>query len=474
MKQEEVLIGIAERKATVHPLEPASLRFSLLQHDGPAFDLVLSNLLEEFPFLWNGREELTDFELEQFDRLFGWFVVQFVEFIDDSEKPEAELAKLLAVAATLDFKDQLWGEVYKVAPTISERLLSTLANLMRERHVNSEEILARAHLNADQIKLVVANVTSKNWKSLEWVLDHFWMDYRSPIKLQASAALYRYDRSLLQSLIENEHDLFEVASFVRHAPIEWSLRFALESKNWTLKFWAFHNSVRHAAHDAAFYAGEWETLLSEASRNPNEWSRWLAVLNESPARYPQIQDALGNSLSRASGKALDEYVNSISISALDSDRESVIIALATFRQKADLRERQRLWRTAFNKWEKWDFGCAEGSESLFRVVSSSLDFFVIGYLTECLDAGGRDELIAQLKVRSASIERTWHSDITVAMTERFKVISTYRVLAHAEAVSAGELDWLRAPSLVKPPWEDGSFYRSLRYDDYLSKPTFLD
>ena len=474
MKQEDVLTGIATRAAAVHALEPVSLRLSLLQRGRFAFSVVSSNLREEFPFLWNGREEMADCEIEQVDRLFRWFVKQIIEFPEVSERPEAELAKLLAVAEMLDCDDRLWDEVYQIAPSVSGRLLATMANLIKECHLNAEEILTRGRLSAGHVQAILADIASGNWKSLEWVLGPLWMDYRAPIKLQAAAALYRYDSSLLQSVLEDVHEFFEVASFTHHLPAKSSLRFALESKNWTFKFWAFHHSVRHAMQDAEVHSTEWEMLLTEASNNPTEWSRWLAVLNEHPSRYPQIQCALGNALARASGKALDTYIKSISAHTSAAAREPIAVALTAFRRKAASRERKRVWRAAFERWEQWDFGCTEQSESLFRVASSAFDFPVIGYLTECLDAEGRDNLVAQLEVRAAALQRTWHADKTFAITERFKLISAFQLLARAKAVSAGETDWLPGASLVKPPWEDGSLYRSLTYDNYLSKSTFLD
>jgi hypothetical protein len=60
------------------------------------------------------------------------------------------------------------------------------------------------------------------------------------------------------------------------------------------------------------------------------------------------------------------------------------------------------------------------------------------------------------------------------MSERFKLISTYQLLAHAEALLAGAPEWLngsRAIPLYKPIWEDGSAYRSLKYDLDMSKAT---
>jgi hypothetical protein len=473
MKQQEALIGIAGRIIDAEPLEPESLGFSLLQHGEAAFDLVLCNLRDEFSFLWSGREEFTDCELEKFDCLFCWLVRKICEFPSDLERPEAELAKLLAVAATLDCDDQLWDEIYKTNPIAPKWLITTLASLIRERHTDSEKILRRQYRSESHVRDIIADITDKNWKSVEWVINRVWMDCRSPVKLQATAALHRYDSFLLQSLLEDEEDFFEVAAYTHHAPIEKVMQFAVSSKNWTFKFWAFHRSITHAKQGIESYPTEWEMLLHQASKNSTEWQRWLSVINEYPSRYPQIQEVLGNALARAGVGALDVYVESISMITPDMARKPIALALTAFRQKAALKERKRLWQASFNKWKEWDFGTKGQSKHLFSASPSCLDYAVIGYLTECLDARERHELTEQLKKRAVLLDRSWHPDTTSAMTERFKLASTYQLLAQAELVAAGEIDWLQGASLFTPPWEDGSLYRSLQYDTEFRKPTFL-
>src|SRR5690606_16173702 len=129
------------------------------------------------------------------------------------------------------------------------------------------------------------------------------------------------------------------AAYVLHAPVAQALTLALTSKNWTFKFWAFHRSARFAAAGKQSYTLEWEELLTQAAAEPEEWPRWLAVLNEYPERYPGIQLALGNALVGASDEALDAYVASISKTA-DFSRPHLADALCVFRAKAPLAVRQ--------------------------------------------------------------------------------------------------------------------------------------
>ncbi|RBH54885.1 MULTISPECIES: hypothetical protein [Pseudomonas] len=473
MKQQEALVGIADRITGTEPLQPETLGFSLLEYGEAAFELVLDNLVGEFPFLWNDREYFEGGESEQFDRLFCWLVREIFDCPCGLIRPEADLAKLLAVAAALDCDDQLWGEIYRINPVLPEQVIAALASLIKESHVDSEQVINRHYCSDSHVREIKEDIANKDWRSVEWIVDQFWMDYRSPIKLQAAAALHRYNVPLLQSLIEGEKDFFEVASYTHHAPIEKIMPLAVASQNWTFKFWAFHRSVTHASRNIPSSPNEWELLLREASKSPTEWSRWLSVINEYPSRYPQIQEALGSALAHAEGWALDIYVSSMSMITPDMIRKPVASALSVFRQRAALKERKWLWQASFNKWKDWDFDAKDKSKHLFSISSSCLDYAVIGYFVECLDARQRHELIEQLRSRAVLLDQSWHPSTSSAMTERFKLASTYQPLAQAELACASQVDWHIGDSFSTPPWEDGSLYRSLRYDTDFDKPTFL-
>lgn len=471
MKQRNVLTGIADRTAGAQPYKPTSLNLSLVERGVEAFDAVSSKLCEEFPFLCSYKEEMEDSELEQFDGLFAWLTEQLRTFPKDAPSPEQCLTNILVLAALLECNAQLWDELAKAVPNVPKLLIVTLTKIIKENRVDGQEIIAGAHYSANEIQVLLADVASKDWKSVEWVVNHLLVEIWSPAKQHASAALYRFDCPRLESILEEENDFFEIAAYVFHAPAAQSLQLAIVSTNWTFKFWALHYSVRCAEGGSESYPMEWKCLLSEAAKVPDEWTRWLAVLNKYPGGYPQLQEALGNTLASASGEALDAYVSSIS-GGSDHGRTEIANALTAFREKAPILNRQRLWTAAFERWERWDFGCTEHSRSLFRVAKSSFDFPVIGYLTECLDSQARAEWIAKLQVRALAIERNWHSDVTPAMSERFKLISTYQLIAHSEAVAAGEPKWLQEPPYYKPVWEDGTLYRSLKYDGTIRPPTF--
>lgn len=470
MKSSDILSGIAVRAAAATPIEPS---FTALPYKGGIddFDTLTYSLRKEFPFLHAGKEEIDSADLAKFDGLFAWLADQMRKFPAGAPAPERRLVDMLALATMLEDDDELWGELALAVPSLPPLLLDGIAKVFTDTRPDGRAFLERAHYSPAQISIALDDVARKDWKSVEGMMDRLWERMWLPLKTHTAAALHRYDRPHLEALVNRADDLFEVAAYVFHAPVEQALKLAVTSKNWTFKFWALHKSTRYAAADKPSYSREWEALLTEAAAEPEEWPRWLAVLNEYPSRYPQIQPALGNALVGASDEALDAYVASISKTA-DYGRPHLANALGVFRAKASLPVRQRLWTTAFSKWKAWDFGCDEESRSLFQLARSSFDYPVMGYLTECLSDEQRADMAAELETRAAAIERAWHSDVTPAMSERFKLISTYQLLAHAEAVLAGAPEWLAGDPLYKPSWEDGSAYRSLKYDMHMGKATF--
>lgn len=470
MKSSDILSGIAVRAAAATPIEPS---FTALPYEEGVddFDTLTYSLGEEFPFLHAGKEEIDNADVAKFDGLFAWLADQLRKFPPGAPAPERRLVDMLALATMLEGDAELWGELALAVPSLPPLLLDGIAKVFTDTRPDGRVFLQRAHYSPAQISTGLDDVARKDWKSVEWTMDQLWDRLWLPLKTHTAAALHQYDRPRLEALVDRADDLFEVAAYVLHAPVAQALTLALTSKNWTFKFWAFHRSARFAAAGKPSYPLEWETLLSEAVAEPEEWPRWLAVLNEYPSRYPQIQPALGNALVGSSDEALDAYVASISKTA-DFGRLHLADALGVFRAKASLPVRQRLWTTAFIRWKAWDFGCVEESRSLFRLARSSFDYPVMGYLTECLSDEQRADMAAELETRAAAIERAWHSDVTPAMSERFKLISTYQLLAHAEAVLVGAPEWLAGDPLYKPTWEDGSAYRSLKYDLDMGKATF--
>lgn len=471
MKAEDILIGIAARAATATPVTPS---FTSLPYasDEDGLNARAMSMADEFPALFTHREVIAALDVLVFDGLFAWLAEQVRSFPAGSSDPDRSMVDMLTLASMLEHDGVLWGELAKAVPNPSPAFIEALDDLFDKAGVEGPVLLARVRYQPAQIAMALDEAKSKDWRGFEWTMDRLddytWL----PLRTHAGAALYQFDRPRLVSRIDAMQDVFQVATHLHRAPVPHVIALALVVKNWTFKFWAFHRSARYAnAGKVPPFSTEWQTLLSEAAKDPEEWGRWLAVLNEYPSRFPSIQRTLGSTLVAAPDAALEAYIASVSTTTNSAPSE-LAQALEEFRATAPTEARKRLWSAAYRRWQQWNFGCDKEDRSVFRVTTSSLDFPVVGYFVECLDAPERAAIAANLAARAAALEREWHGGRHSAVTERFKLISTYQLLAHAEVAVNEGVEWLPPVALYQPPWEDGTPYRSLKYDPEMGRSTF--
>lgn len=450
MKANDLLKGVSARAATATPITPGFTSLPYAPEEDGINALAMS-LAEEFPALYSHREWIAAPDVSVFDGLFAWLAEQVRSFPTGSRGQDRAMVDILTLASMLDHDDVLWGELANAVPNPTAAFVKAIDDMFDKSHVEGPLLLARGRFPPVQMAMALDDAKRKDWRGLEWVMDRLddygWL----PLRRQSGAALYQFDRDRLISRIDAMQDVFQVATFLHRAPISQLVDLALAVKNWTFKFWAFHRSARYVnAGKVLPFSTEWQKLLGEAANEPEEWVRWLAVLNEYPSRYPSIQKALGSTLAAASDAALEAYIASVSTVA-NSARVQLAHALSVFRVTAPPSARKRLWTAAYRRWQEWNFGCGNEQKSVLSVTTSSFDFPVVGYFVECLDAQGRAAHTASLAARAAALEREWHAGLHSAVSERFKLISTYQLLAHAEAVVNDGAEWLAEGPLYQPP-----------------------
>lgn len=468
MYKRDLLANTSSRAARLTPLAPAFPPALAGASTEDRFDATYRILIDAYPFLCSGSERVTMSEQAQYDGLFAWLRQSLTT--DGGYAATCDVVQLLALTLVMDCDDKLWPTLAAADGTATSILVDEIGALLRNYRADGVKILSR-RMDSDAVQLYMNLAASKDWKSLYWMLQDSWHDFHVPLKQHASTALYHLDTASLQSLFEDEQDFFQIATYVLHAPTNQSMDLAMASHNWTLKFLALLFSAQQAVAGAKSYPVQWACLMVEASQLPEEWGRWMAVLNDYPEHYPKLQDMLGEILSDVPAAALDAYTASLPDS--ESSRQRIAATLGRFRELAPLSHRQRVWTLVYHRWREWDFGCSDESCYVGEVKRSAFDFPVIAYLTECLDESGRTALHKQIATRAAAIDRGWYAEISQPVTERFKLISTYQLLIHAEHVATGAAAWCAEPMLHQPPWEDGSLFRALRYEPEFRQPTFL-
>ncbi len=268
---------------------------------------------------------------------------------------------------------------------------------------------------------------------------------------QATLALSLLDWPRLVRLADQSEGWLHSHLLMAPLPLADALRLATASKNGYARFAALervaYREVRELLPQEEMALRD---LLIVLAKDVNDWPRWLAVCNQYPLRHPHMQAALGRSLARSNAPALRAYIESISLSASDSDtRANVTYCLSVFRGRAGAARRRTLWRTAFERWKAWDFAKNEGS-NLAALAQSALDYGVVGWLVEGEPQGSLADFDRIFVSDLRALDMRWHASITSAISDFCRLVSRYHVLAHATRRSEDDADWLPGPSVDLP------------------------
>jgi hypothetical protein len=200
-------------------------------------------------------------------------------------------------------------------------------------------------------------------------------------------------------------------------------------------------------------------LLVVLAKDENGWPGWLAVCNHYPVRHPHIQTALGRALARSDESALLAYVDSISLSTSDSGiRECVTRCLSMFRNRANTARRRVLWRSAFDRWQDWNFAANE-KQNLIAVAQSALDYGVVGWLVEGEPQVSIANLMGSVDESLRTLDVHWYPSLSAAVSSFFRLISRYQVFAHACSRAVASPDWLPGPNVHVPTAAADTFVR---------------
>lgn len=462
MKARDILQQIGKRTKDRKAIYSTALSMPYLGTRESRLKAISNCVRLEFPFLIANSDELQERDVEQFDGLFVWLADEIRQYERTPGGSDLALVKILALAALLDFGEVPWLELAQAVPTVPQFLLVDIAQFLKTERIKGPAILDSL-FGASGSSIISKEIQSKSWDRLAHMIDHLWGRLAYSAKVQAINALYVYGQGHLLSVIDVESDFLEIVACILHVEPERYIDVAVKTNNRVFKFWATQRSVSMAERGGNSYPQHWERLLSDATTVPDEWRLWLATLNRTPSNFPKLQAVLGQVLSRSSPAAREIYVESISLDS-DLNRVAVATVFSVLRENLSLPDRQLVWAKAFGIWHRWNFGLEMSTSNANRVMSSALDFAVVGYMVECLDTEQRAQKMSELRERVRSIDRDWHTDKLTVISKRFRIISLYQIYAHAEAVITDDVDWLRVQALYRPDWEDGSDYRHFKYE----------
>ncbi len=159
----------------------------------------------------------------------------------------------------------------------------------------------------------------------------------------------------------------------------------------------------------------------------------MKYINTYPCRFPKIQVFLGKALAMIDNQdAVDQYLNSIKLHCTSLDhsyptsREPVRDCLKSFEQNSNASLQLYCWEKAFKIWSKWDFDILN-ERHLFSVSSSEIDYPVVQYFINNMNAIERQNFIDNTINKISFIDSTWHSSKSDLISYYYRFISSLQL-----------------------------------------------
>lgn len=403
-------------------------------------------------------DSLTLEQASHLARRSGWIVQNLLALSSATDRKRQRIEAALAAIAVLGSDDSFWRAA---AGHLEPRggLVMALESVLAGRGAifsvsNDTPAWEREHLaalqQADQ---------AQNWVELAELCGAFPTPQPDPGAAQAARGLALLDRPRLIRFADSRQSWADAVVLLQGLPVADALGIAIASRSNHVRFTVLERVIRR---ERRFLSTEEETalrnLLLVLSKDRSAWPAWLRMCNYYPVRQPHIQAALGRALARCDEQALGPYIDSISLMSTAAGREVVGACLSVFRGNAGLPRRQILWRKAFERWQAWNFGAAEGV-GLVATATSEIDYAVTGWLIEGGASGHLVEADQEFELAFRELERTWHASVTDAVTGFFRLLSRHRLLVHALDVDAKSVDWLEETPARMPPAAASEFVR---------------
>jgi len=453
-----IQVALSESIETGHEFVPSEL-LAVVRADTttrPAlFDLDRSNaqyqaIQRDFAFLAVHpvtQQEPTPEQQERLTGLMRWLRRELAEWGPEADKDCRTLAAIFAITAFCSRYAQFWRDLTDTTaanPAIVAHLSKQIAHLqatlstsgLSRTPLSDTEVLNR-FLEADR---------GKNWAAIlsEWPQ---FGDFLAPNVYLSQSAVYlsRFAWNDLSAAIEEVRQTVPVMLIFSSLSVIECLSLAKRSANPYIQFGSVLRLLRQQRKRNESISKAEEDLLTELlqaiAEETGQWEQWMDALNRDPVRHPQLQRSLGRTLVHAPESALKQYVDAISLSTTGISRVEVAECLRAFRADASLDRRKRLWTLAHDRWLEWRFGEKEPNESLRIIGLSDLDFAVIGYAVECMNAVELSARCSALANELFVINENWHTSAVAFIEASNRILSIFQPYAYASKID-GE-DWLR-------------------------------
>jgi hypothetical protein len=96
---------------------------------------------------------------------------------------------------------------------------------------------------------------------------------------------------------------------------------------------------------------------------------------------------------------------------------------------------------AYERWRNWSFGLGTHDNRLHQISHSELDYAIVGYACECMDAAERQAVKDEIASALTSMANLWHRSHADFISEVSRQLSRLQPYSYSEKVTTSD-DWL--------------------------------
>lgn len=379
--------------------------------------------------LWRGTESGSPEEQAQAQqrvRALGWALQELAAW---TPEPPHAFYRLQIVLTTLLVSSPSDREAMEVVPQQMARLplLDGLVMLLKGTCTGIES--HHHHLGDHQwCEETQAAGRNSDFSKLGNLIRHLEMKLSPDVSL-AIMLLTKFAPDKLARHIEEKQDVFFSVA-VRDALTEDAPKFALSVNDVTFKFVCAAPLANARLANAPENSVDVirELLLQVA--HTDLWHAWLLDFAHYPQAETVAEKALSKALAQLAAAHWSAFVDAVELWTYAGTAGPVANILVPFLHALGNEKSADMWRLAFERWDKWDYGCDEKNKHLSAPSVCSFDFPVAMYYALLpLDEAQAEE--ARLQESIATVEQKWFTDFSELVTCRNRLSSRLRLVQHS-------------------------------------------
>lgn len=379
--------------------------------------------------------------------LMRWLTREFTEWSAANDPEFRRLAALFAVTSFCDYQDGFWprfGPHIKGDPSLLQTLERRIAGL---RAQPSASMLSRTPISDGEIlDRFNAADSAGDWATIasEWPRfgDLIFPDY---FIAQSVQYLHELAPDALLRAVDQLRQMVPAMQVLLALTVRKGFSLGIASENPYIQFGSILRLLQHQRRHRGEMAPDEDALLAQlltrVASIDAQWQAWMRALNRFPIRFQPIQKALGTALAQGPERALAAYVDAVNLTTMGVGREQVAECLRSFRKVAPFSHRQTLWKCVHERWLEWNFGLRDKTENLVKIGSCELDYAVVGYAVESMDAEARSQKCNALVATLSALPMSWHASETDFRRSVNRLLSCFQPYAYAQQIGADD-DWL--------------------------------